>query len=459
MIAVNQVLTPKVTQGTVSDEAVADPEIPFSNTLDELLEDSMTEFEAEDLLLGELEEGQLMAEQGLGEEAILVEENILETLTDDENQIALAVPMAPEFVPDSQTRTQTQNGESIHQQSGLSRLEVLQQGKQLSEEFLLVPEQRVDNKTPDKKILANLQNSQEVERPFAELISESKSVSKVNLDESSSAHPFTNMKDVFQKTEPVAEVGDKLDQMQAVLKQQFRAENIDDVQAETQQEQILNAGLIKPGEQVQAAATRVPIESRIRIGSEQTESTFSLKSGLEPVPGLEPVTASSNFQSQLISKVEGAQQTQNNVQAPELPFDVEQVMGRVRVLRENDSQQITLRLQPDHLGQVTMKVRQTGGELQVDMRVDNMMAKQIIEAGFDTLKSRFLDQELAYDQLSLNIEVDQRSASQYDRDQQNSGFGEENASRSRGETEQETIPDPMNSRPIVNNDSALNIYV
>ena len=459
MIAVNQVLTPKVTQGTVSDDAVTDPEIPFSNTLDELLEDSMTEFEAEDLLLGELEDGQLMAEQGLGEEAILVEENILETLMDDENQIALAVPIAPEFVPDSQNRTQTQNGESINQQSGLSRLEVLQQGKQLSEEFLLVPEQRVDNKAPDKNILANLQNSQEVERPFADLISESKSVSKVNLDESSSAHPFTNMKDVFQKTESVAEVGDKMDQMQAVLKQQFRAENIDDVQAETQQEQILNAGLIKPGEQVQAAATRVPIESRIRIGSEQTESAFSLKSGLEPVPGLEPVTASNNFQSQLISKVEGAQQTQNNVQAPELPFDVEQVMGRVRVLRENDSQQITLRLQPDHLGQVTMKVRQTGGELQVDMRVDNMMAKQIIEAGFDTLKSRFLDQELAYDQLSLNIEVDQRSASQYDRDQQNSGFGEEYASRSRGEAEQETIPDPVNSRPIVNNDSALNIYV
>ncbi len=56
----------------------------------------------------------------------------------------------------------------------------VQQGKQMSEEFLLVPEQRVDDKAPDKNILANLQNSQEVERPFAELISESKSVSKVN---------------------------------------------------------------------------------------------------------------------------------------------------------------------------------------------------------------------------------------------------------------------------------------
>ena len=35
MIAVNQVLTPKVTQGAVTDEAVTDPEIPFSNTLDD----------------------------------------------------------------------------------------------------------------------------------------------------------------------------------------------------------------------------------------------------------------------------------------------------------------------------------------------------------------------------------------------------------------------------------------
>ena len=38
MIAVNQVLTPKVTQGTVADDADTDPEIPFSNTLDELLD-------------------------------------------------------------------------------------------------------------------------------------------------------------------------------------------------------------------------------------------------------------------------------------------------------------------------------------------------------------------------------------------------------------------------------------
>ena len=251
-----------------------------------------------------------------------------------------------------------------------------------------------------------------------------------------------------------------MEQMQAVLKQQFRSGDNEAVQTETQQEQILNAGLIKPGEQVQATASRAPIETRLRISSEQTESAFSMKSGLEPVPGLEPGAASNNFQSQLVSRTEGSQQAQAGVQAPELPFDVEQIMSRVRVLRENDSQQITLKLQPEHLGQVTMKVRQSGGELQVDMRVDNMMAKQIIESGFDNLKSRFLDQELAYDQLSLNIEVDQRSASQYDRDQQNSKFGEETASTARGETEEEIVPDLINRRSTANNsESALNIYV
>ena len=185
-----------------------------------------------------------------------------------------------------------------------------------------------------------------------------------------------------------------------------------------------------------------------------------MKSGLEPVTGSDSRVTSNSFQTQLISRTEATQQNQAPVQAPDLPFDVEQIMSRVRVLRDNDSQQMTLKLQPEHLGQVTMKVRQNGGELQVDMRVDNMMAKQIIESGFENLRSRFLDQELSYDQLSLNIEVDQHSASQYDRDQQNSRFGEENASTGRGESEEEVTPNLVQSRSSMNNsDSALNIYV
>ena len=460
MIAINQVLTPKTTKdGGIVDEASADPEIPFANTLDDLMEGSIAESEAGELLLTELEADPMLAELEYEESELnLLQENILETLTDEEKQIGLAVPITPELLPNSIDELQLQNGESFKERTGMSRLEVLQQGKPLTEESLLVPELRTDTKAL-KNDLAKQQTTLGQINP-EEVLTESKSSSKAILNETSSAHPFSNMEAVFQKTQPLAESGEKMEQMQAVLKQQFRSGDNEAVQTETLQEQILNAGLIKPGEQVQATVSRAPIETRLRISSEQTESAFSMKSGLEPVPGLEPGAASNNFQSQLVSRTEGSQQAQAGVQAPELPFDVEQIMSRVRVLRENDSQQITLKLQPEHLGQVTMKVRQSGGELQVDMRVDNMMAKQIIESGFDNLKSRFLDQELSYDQLSLNIEVDQRSASQYDRDQQNSKFGEETASTARGETEEEIVPDLINRRSTANNsESALNIYV
>jgi len=454
MIAINQVLTPKTTKdGGIVDEASADPEIPFANTLDDLMEGSIAESEAGELLLAELEADPMLAELEYEESELnLLQEDILETLTDEEKQIGLAVPIAHELLPNSIDELQLQNGESFKERTGMSRLEVLQQGKPLTEESLLVPELRTDTKAL-KNDLAKQQTTLGQINP-EEVLTESKSSSKAILNETSSAHPFSNMEDVFQKTQPLAESGEKMEQMQAVLKQQFRSGDNEAVQTETQQEQILNAGLIKPGEQVQATVSRAPIETRLRISSEQTESAFSMKSGLEPG------AASNNFQSQLVWRTEGSQQAQAGVQAPELPFDVEQIMSRVRVLRENDSQQITLKLQPEHLGQVTMKVRQSGGELQVDMRVDNMMAKQIIESGFDNLKSRFLDQELSYDQLSLNIEVDQRSASQYDRDQQNSKFGEETASTARGETEEEIVPDLINRRSTANNsESALNIYV
>ena len=294
MIAINQVLTPKTTKdGGIVDEASADPEIPFANTLDDLMEGSIAESEAGELLLTELEADPMLAELESEESELnLLQEDILNTLTDEEKQIGLAVSIAPELLPNSTDELQLQNGESFKERTGMSRLEVLQQGKPLSEESLLVPELRTDTKAL-KNDLAKQQTTLGQINP-EEVLTESKSSSKAILNETSSAHPFSKMEAVFQKTQPLAESGEKMEQMQAVLKQQFRSGDNEAVQTETQQEQILNAGLIKPGEQVQATASRAPIETRLRISSEQTESAFSMKSGLEPVPGLEPGSTSNN---------------------------------------------------------------------------------------------------------------------------------------------------------------------
>ncbi|MEE2718136.1 MAG: flagellar hook-length control protein FliK [SAR324 cluster bacterium] len=126
----------------------------------------------------------------------------------------------------------------------------------------------------------------------------------------------------------------------------------------------------------------------------------------------------------------------------DLPFDIDQVVTRVRTMSNGDTQEITLRMEPEHLGRVMLKVRQTGNELAVEMRVDNPAAKQIIEAGFDTLRNRFLDQEFAYQDLRMNVDVDQRSGSQQQARQE--AFHEELVGNIRpGEAE----PDPTLNTP------------
>lgn len=123
----------------------------------------------------------------------------------------------------------------------------------------------------------------------------------------------------------------------------------------------------------------------------------------------------------------------------DLPFDIEQVVSRVRVMSNGETQEITLRMEPEHLGRVLLKVRQAGNQLTVEMRVDNPAAKQMIEAGFDTLRSRFLDQEFAYQEMRMNVNVDQRGSQQQ---AQQEAFHEELVGNIRpGETEADSVLD------------------
>ena len=86
-------------------------------------------------------------------------------------------------------------------------------------------------------------------------------------------------------------------------------------------------------------------------------------------------------------------------------------------------------------------------------------AKQVIETSFDTLRSRFLQQEFNYKELSLHIDVDHRSGSENQRDAQQARFGEENVS-TRGESaEEEILPRTYYHVASNGNESGLNIYV
>ncbi|MED5435639.1 MAG: flagellar hook-length control protein FliK, partial [SAR324 cluster bacterium] len=141
----------------------------------------------------------------------------------------------------------------------------------------------------------------------------------------------------------------------------------------------------------------------------------------------------------------------------DLPFNMEQVVSRVRILNGNGVEEMTLRLHPEDLGQITVKIRQSGADLLIDMRVDNAQAKLLVESGFDSLRSRFLDQEFSYQDLALNVDINERD-SQFGGDRKNYEFEDDLNSAERGKKEE--IADVEETPRVINrNDSGLNLYV
>ena len=337
----------------------------------------------------------------------------------------MAVPFSAEMLARRNLETEMKAGEKLTRSTGLRRLHMLQNS--------LLQQQGISTKAWDGTVKVDV----------------AMSVAEPNGFLKETGLKFSDL--------PENQTGD-LRQKQDLIQHRFHTPEATMNENELSQFQSQEEQLRFSGHYKLETEARMSSEARTGIRVEETIAAFDMNLGSESFQGLEG-GASRNTQTQFATRSEGPQGTFFSVESADLPFDVEQVMSRVRVLRENDSQQITLRLQPDHLGQLTMKVRQTGGELRVDMQVENLAAKQVIESSFDTLRSRFLQQEFNYKELSLHIDVDHRSGSENQRDAQQTRFGEKYAS-TRSETAEEEIL-PLTDYRIARNgsESELNIYV
>jgi len=204
-------------------------------------------------------------------------------------------------------------------------------------------------------------------------------------------------------------------------------------------------------------AFKQPLNQFRSLTSKDTQLSSNVKSPVDSVsaPGINAVSELSG--TSILKGTEVANPSNGNLRSAELPFNMEQVVSRVRILSGNGVEEMTLRLHPEELGQITLKIRQAGGNLTIDMRVDNMLAKQIVETGFDSLRSRFLDREFSYQDLALNVDINERD-SKYGGDRKYAEFDEEMFSPERGNKEEISA---LEETPIVRHrtDSGLNLYV
>jgi len=215
-------------------------------------------------------------------------------------------------------------------------------------------------------------------------------------------------------------------------------------------------GIENTGDISEKASIR-PLNQFRTLESNETQLTSNAKSTMDSAT---PSAINSLSEVSGTSLVKGGETTKTAAEilrGTDLPFNMEQVVSRVRILRGNGVEEMTLRLHPEDLGQITLKIRQSGGELSIDMRVDNFLAKQLVESGFDALRSKLLDQDFSNEDLALNVDINERDA-QYSGNRNNSEFEEDLFSAERGRNEEVAAVEET-PRTERRTDSGLNLYV
>ena len=91
------------------------------------------------------------------------------------------------------------------------------------------------------------------------------------------------------------------------------------------------------------------------------------------------------------------------------PRTLERIVQSARWLIGDDgTNEVTIKLHPENLGQMRMKVMQEHGLLRLEMTVHNQAVKHLIESQMDTLREMLMADNLAQGQFQVSVDVQQR---------------------------------------------------
>ena len=86
---------------------------------------------------------------------------------------------------------------------------------------------------------------------------------------------------------------------------------------------------------------------------------------------------------------------------------MERIVQQARWVIRNNRNEVTFKLSPEHLGDIHLKVTQMEGMLKVDMTVESLAVKRMVESQLDDLQLRLQDENLTSDEFSFNVDVRQ----------------------------------------------------
>lgn len=139
------------------------------------------------------------------------------------------------------------------------------------------------------------------------------------------------------------------------------------------------------------------------------------------------VAGAVNIQQQLadaVHNVSGSTQVRSSGDTAQI---INQITEQIKVEVKSDTTEMTMVLNPKHLGELTLKVAAENNIVTAEFVVENQKVKEVIEANFNSLKDTLQQMGLEVNELSVSVEQNNSEAKQH---------FEQNRSKSRRRIEQ-----------------------
>ena len=190
------------------------------------------------------------------------------------------------------------------------------------------------------------------------------------LEERLGRNPFAS-KDVLQLTQP--------------------AQNAQQVTAHAYLSQLLNQDL---QEHIFKDAPKAPARSGL--------AEFSTSMGLESAS----LSTHTNQPGAATAANVGAYAAAESAQADTARM-MERIAEQARWIIRNGRQEVTMKLSPEHLGDMKLKVVRTEHTMRVEMTVDTLVAKNTLESNLDDLQNKLQAQNPGTENFEFNVDVKQ----------------------------------------------------
>ncbi|MDH5559554.1 MAG: flagellar hook-length control protein FliK [Deltaproteobacteria bacterium] len=140
-------------------------------------------------------------------------------------------------------------------------------------------------------------------------------------------------------------------------------------------------------------------------GSKPEGVSATQKSGMKiaPLDSAQGQNASTNATAEKtgISTKRQVKNGQAQVQQEQHLANIKNVVGKIRLMLNDQKNELVIKLNPEHLGKLEIRLKKNGDELQGLLKVDNIDAKKLIESQMSHLKQGLEDQGVKIEHFTI----------------------------------------------------------